>query len=143
MIGGAIDSKYYSTQGAFNGSGIALASQSFTRDLQAGTQGSIVMYFQHYTGQIRWKQLSTNGEWLGGAISEVVASDARNNTPLSAVAYDINGSSTWHVFYVAKDDTIKQVRANGYKVFKGGLDGGELLEPCALERAAFHVRSQH
>ncbi|KAK4623830.1 hypothetical protein CLAFUW4_05426 [Fulvia fulva] len=108
MIGGAIDPSFYSTEGAFNGSGIALASQSFSRDLADGTQGSIVMYFQHHTGQIRWKQLSTSGDWLGGDISEVVASNAKNNTPLSAVAYDINGSSTWHVFYIAKDNTIKQ-----------------------------------
>lgn len=108
MIGGAIDPQYFSTEGAFNGSGIALASQSFSRDLQQGTQGTLVMYFQHYTGQIRWKQLSTQGQWLGGDISQVVAVDAKNSTPLSAVSYVSNGSSTWHVFYISQNNTLKQ-----------------------------------
>ncbi|KAI6884843.1 hypothetical protein KC355_g21792, partial [Hortaea werneckii] len=54
LIGGALHPSYYSTTGAFNGSGIALASQSFATDLQTGTQGSIVMYFQHHSGEIRW-----------------------------------------------------------------------------------------
>jgi len=98
LIGGAIDPTYYSTSGAFNGSGIALASQSFARDLQAGTQGSLVMYFQHHSGDIRWQQLSSTGSWLGGSVSEVVAVDAKNNTPLSAVSYALNGTSTWHIF---------------------------------------------
>ena len=61
LVGGAIDLKYYTTEGAFNGSGIALASQSFTRDLSEGTQGSIVMYFQRHSGDIRWVQLGNDG----------------------------------------------------------------------------------
>lgn len=97
-IGGAIDPSYYTQTGAFNGSGIALASQSFTKDLDSGTQGSIVMYFQHHTGEIRWIQLSSGGEWLGGSSSEVVAVDAKNSTPLSAVSYSIESVNTWHIF---------------------------------------------
>ena len=89
-IGGALDPSYYSTKGAFNGSGIALASESF----DGGTRGTLVMYFQHWSGQIRWQQLSDQGEWLGGDISSVVASDAKNSTPLSAVAYALNQTST-------------------------------------------------
>jgi hypothetical protein len=56
------------------------------------------MYFQHYTGDIRWMQLTNTGDWVGGTYSEVVAVDARNNTPLSAVAYSIGGNDTWHIF---------------------------------------------
>jgi len=56
------------------------------------------MYFQHWTGDIRWQQLSSSGEWLGGTISETVANDAKNGTPLSAVSYAIDGTSHWHVF---------------------------------------------
>jgi hypothetical protein len=85
LIGGAVDPQYYTDTGAFNGSGIALASQSFAEDVQTGTHGSIVMYFQHHTGEIRWMQLSNTGDWVGGTVSEVVAIDAKNNTPLSAV----------------------------------------------------------
>lgn len=98
LIGGAISPAYYSTDGAFNGSGIALASQSFSEDLQQGTQGTLVMYFQHHSGEIRWQQLSNEGTWLGGSVSEVVAVDAKNSTPLSAVSYSINGTNTWHIF---------------------------------------------
>ena len=97
-IGGAIDPAYYSTTGAFNGSGIALASQSFSSNITAETQGSIVMYYQHYTGEIRWKELSSSGEWVGGTISETVTADARNSTPLSAVSYSSGGMNTWHIF---------------------------------------------
>ena len=75
-----------STVGAFNGSGIALASQSF----DSGGFGSIVMYFQHHTGQIRSAQLDTNGDWKGGDATEVVAVDAKNGTPIAAVAYARN-----------------------------------------------------
>ncbi|KAK4502250.1 hypothetical protein PRZ48_005675 [Zasmidium cellare] len=112
LIGGAINPAYYSDDGAFNGSGIALASQSFSRELQDGTQGSLVMYFQHYTGEIRWKQLSPDGDWQGGDVSAVVASDAKNSTPLSAVSYVSRGVSTWHVFYIDQNSTIRQ-RSNG------------------------------
>ncbi|KAF7194603.1 hypothetical protein HII31_04109 [Pseudocercospora fuligena] len=108
LIGGAISPEYYTTSGAFNGSGIALAQQSFSRELQDGNQGSLVMYFQHWTGEIRYKQLSNDGAWIGGDYSAIVAQDAKNSTPLSAVSYVLNESSTWHVFYIDQNNTLKQ-----------------------------------
>lgn len=66
------------------------------------------MYFQHWTGDIRYKQLSNTGSWIGGDYSAVVAQDAKNNTPLSAVSYVLNESSRWHVFYVDQNNTLKQ-----------------------------------
>ena len=93
-IGGGIDPAYYTTSGAFNGSGIALAAQSFATKLS----DSVVMYFQHHTGDIRSMQLSNDGIWSGGSISDVIAVDARNNTPLSAVAYSWDEVNTWNVF---------------------------------------------
>lgn len=97
-IGGAISSQYYSTEGAFNGSGIALASQSFASDLSDAPLGNLVVYFQHHSGDIRFKRLTSEGEWVGGSQSEIVASDAKNSTPLSAVAYVQNETSQWHIF---------------------------------------------
>lgn len=97
-IGGAIDPNYYTTRGAFNGSGIALASQSFASNLQDAPLGSLVMYFQHHSGDIRFQRLTSEGVWVGGSQSEIVASDAKNSTPLSAVAYVQNGTSQWHIF---------------------------------------------
>ncbi|GAB7355291.1 hypothetical protein MBLNU459_g5829t1 [Dothideomycetes sp. NU459] len=102
-IGGALDQSYYSTTGAFNGSGIALASQSFS----AGGYGTLTMYFQHHTGQIRYQTL-TDGNWIGGSISEVVTVDAKNSTPLSAVAYTLNGTIEWHIFYIDINNMIRQ-----------------------------------
>lgn len=89
-IGGALDPAYYSKEGAFNGSGLALSSQSFG----SGEYGELVLYFQHYSGSIRWQRLTPDNGWLGGTASEVVATDAKNSTPLSAVAYSLNGVST-------------------------------------------------
>lgn len=103
LTGGALDAQYFSTQGAFNGSGIALASQSF----QGDEQGTMVLYYQHYTGTIRYKQLREN-DWVGGTLSEVVAFDAKNGTPISAVAYALNNVSTWHIFYIDVDNHIRQ-----------------------------------
>lgn len=74
---------YYSTVGAFNGTGLALASQSFGEQ----TYGDINLYFQHHTGEIRVSRLENDGSWQGGTIAEVVASGARNATPIAAVSY--------------------------------------------------------
>jgi hypothetical protein len=56
------------------------------------------MYFQHHSGDIRFERLTAEGSWVGGSQSEIVASNAKNSTPLSAVAYVQNGTSQWHVF---------------------------------------------
>ena len=81
--------QFLSQVGAFNGSGIALASESFA----TGGHGSIVMYFQHHTGQIRQAQLSSNGDWEGGDETQIVAVDAKNATPIAAVAYARNDTA--------------------------------------------------
>ena len=76
--------------GAFNGSGIALASESF----DSGGHGAIVMYFQHHSGQLRSAQLASDGAWQGGDITQVVAVDAKNGTPIAAVAYARNQTAS-------------------------------------------------
>lgn len=86
----AITPGYFSQTGAFNGTGIALASYSFS----AGGYGAIDLYFQHHTGQIRSAQLTKTGTWSGGTYAEVVAVDAKNATPIAAVAYAQNDIAT-------------------------------------------------
>jgi hypothetical protein len=54
---------------------------------------SVVLYYQHHTGTIRWKYMEDEN-WLGGTNTEIVAHDAKNGTPISAVAYEINEIST-------------------------------------------------
>ena len=78
-----------STVGAFNGTGIAVASESFGSEASGnGTYGLFVLYFQHHTGSIRQMQLRDSG-WEGGGLSNVVvpAGDAKNGTPISVVSY--------------------------------------------------------
>ena len=81
---------YISSTGALNGSGIALASESFA----SGDHGSIVMYFQHHSGQIRQAQLNSQGVWQGGDATNIVATDAKNGTPIAAVAYARNDTAS-------------------------------------------------
>ena len=45
------------------------------------------MYFQHHSGQLRSVQLGSDGQWRGGDATEIVATDAKNATPIAAVAY--------------------------------------------------------
>lgn len=89
--------KTFSTSGAFDGTGIALATESFGQE----SYGTVVVYFQHWTGDIRYMQLSSSGSWIGGGDQEVVATNARNGTPIAAVAYSMSGVST-----VCQNDTV-------------------------------------
>lgn len=99
MIGGALNPEWYSTTGAFNGSGVAIASVNFGQD------ASIFVYFQHYTGEIRSFILEADGTWTG---SNIVASNAKNGTPLSAVAYIVDEIANWHLFYIDQDNYVRQ-----------------------------------
>jgi hypothetical protein len=85
-----------SKSGAFNGSGLAIASYSFDK----GGYGKINVYFQHWTGQIRKMQLMDDGTWQGGDTTNIVATDARNATPISAVAYAMDQKSTVKTFAI-------------------------------------------
>jgi hypothetical protein len=60
---------------------------------------SPVVYYQHRGGAIRWMRYTTKGEWArGSSDSEIVASDAKNSTPISAVSYDVAGIQHRHIF---------------------------------------------
>lgn len=97
-IGGALSSDYYTSTGAFNGSGIAIAGESWNNE----EKKIMTVYFQHWTGEIRWIQLTPKGEWLGGSRSEVVVTDAKNATPISVVAYAVNGTSQVGIIFLAR-----------------------------------------
>ena len=92
--GGASKAEDTSPAGALPGTKLAVVSQS------AGSGGgeTLVMYFQHQTGSIRWMELADNGTWVGGDESTVVANDAKNHTAISAVSYDWDGASFWRVY---------------------------------------------
>jgi hypothetical protein len=113
-IGGVIDPAFYTTSGAFNGSGIAFAGSA----LDVRLKGEYTVYYQHHSGQIRYLQ-KDGATYKGGSSSQIVASDAKNATPISVVQYVAGGYEggvytgyaavvNWHVFYVGKDGYIKQ-----------------------------------
>lgn len=52
-----------------------------------------MLYFQHHSGQIRQAQLSVDGQWEGGDVTQIVAADAKNATPIAAVAYARNDTA--------------------------------------------------
>jgi len=98
-IGGALSPEYYSKQGAFNGSGIALASVNF------GVDASIYVYYQHYTGEIRSMILEADGSWNDAG---TVSTNARNGTPISVVAFVVNDTAQWHLFFINKDNYVTE-----------------------------------
>jgi len=89
-IGGSLNAEYFSTKGAFNGSGIALAGESWNPPGATGTL--FTLYFQHHTGAIRYLKYTSGQKWVGGGITETVATNAKNATPISAVAYAANST---------------------------------------------------
>ena len=82
-IGGALDSNYYSKTGAYNGSGIALAGESWNK----GQRRLFTLFFQHHAGDIRYMTYGVDQKWEGGNSSNVIATDAKGGSPISAVAY--------------------------------------------------------
>jgi hypothetical protein len=101
QIGGSIDPSYYSTSGAWNGSGIAYVWQNFTQhwdDILASNEYSHVVYFQDYEGDLRWMRQTADYSWKEGAEDlAVVAKDARNSTPIAAAQYTAEGVNYWNV----------------------------------------------
>lgn len=102
QIGGSIDPSFYSRSGAWNGSGVAHIWQNLSQDLDGlptQTHHSNVVYFQRYSGEIRWMRMKSDTQWVEGPQSSlVVATDVRNSTPISGVQYMLNGTSYWNVF---------------------------------------------
>ena len=71
---------YFSTIGAFNGSGIAIADP-------LSTSGNLLLFFQHHTGDLRLSQLIDNA-WQGGNSDDSLGvTNIRNATPLAATSY--------------------------------------------------------
>lgn len=108
-IGGAIDPSYYSKKGAFNGSGIGIATEwSELYDAQRG----LFLYYQHFTGEIRWMKWYLNGTWapiMNGTTPYAIATDAKNATPISIVSYGLNNTGTTHLFYINRDNFVRQL----------------------------------
>ncbi|KAF2438242.1 hypothetical protein P171DRAFT_437303 [Karstenula rhodostoma CBS 690.94] len=116
-IGGALDSRYFSQKGAFNGSGIALAGESWNNN----EFRLFTIYYQHWTGDIRYMQYKKDRKWVGGTSSETVAKNAKNGTAISAVAFTLNETSYVHIYYVSKDNQVNQrILSNATNLWENG-----------------------
>ena len=82
-------SQYYSKKGAFNGTGISWASVFGSTNLtmsmpkDQNVHNDRFLFFQHHTGQIRWIYQGGPDQFSGGTVNEVIATDAKNGTPIS------------------------------------------------------------
>ncbi|OAK97926.1 hypothetical protein IQ06DRAFT_296188 [Phaeosphaeriaceae sp. SRC1lsM3a] len=116
-IGGSLDANYISKKGAYNGTGIALAGESWN----VGQKRIFTLYFQHHTGDIRYMQYNTDRKWIGGGKSETVTTDAKPGTPLSAVAVYLNGTAYFHIFYIDQNNTVRQTtKSNTSDIWQPG-----------------------
>ena len=101
QIGGSLDPSYYSTEGVWNGTGLSHNWQSFSSNYGDAPEDaeSLVIYYQHPTGAIRWMRYTTAGDWVrGSSESELVATNAKNSTPISATSYETAGTQYRHIF---------------------------------------------
>ncbi|KAM0723574.1 hypothetical protein Q7P37_000561 [Cladosporium fusiforme] len=120
-IGGSLDTSYYSRSGAWNGSASARALQNFGDEFDDATNSvwQTVVYYQHFSGEIRWLRQTTNEmeEWQPGPSDRlVVASDAKNSTPLSTVHIFWNRISYWHLFYIDSSNRVRQRSGNNESI---------------------------
>lgn len=109
-VGGSLDPAYYSTRGAWNGSGIALSQHFLSNNSTDTSSQDLMVFFQHHSGDLRWMELASDGSWEGGSPSQIVAADARNSTPISAVAWVANQTTNWHVFCKLRLRTLPPIR---------------------------------
>lgn len=62
-----------------------------------------------------------DGSWQGGDSTENVASDARMATPISAVGYGKDYKSSWHIFYIDKNNQIREkINDNTTNIWRDG-----------------------
>ena len=90
-----------STRGVFNGSSISVVTHLLPTKLTSAPDNpnDFLLFFQHFAGDIRWIQYEyAQRAWQGGSINDVVANDAKNGTPISAVKRDFADVHQTHVF---------------------------------------------
>lgn len=78
-------SSLISTRGAFHGSDIAvtgLATLTKNGSLETSNGSTALLVYQHYTGELRWMQHIDPENWYGGTADDILASDAKNGTPI-------------------------------------------------------------
>jgi hypothetical protein len=104
-IGPELSPLYASQDGAFNGTGIAIASADF------GADSSILVFYQDFKGGIQFKKsdaADSGATWVELYPVNENAPRALNGTPLATAAYVNDTVATWHVFYVDENYIMRQ-----------------------------------
>ncbi|KAL5409074.1 hypothetical protein PMIN04_011169 [Paraphaeosphaeria minitans] len=66
-------------------------------------------------------QYTKDRKWVGGTSSETVATNAKNGTAISAVAFTLNETSYVHIYYVSKDSQVNQrILSNDTNIWENG-----------------------
>lgn len=100
-IGGSLDDSYYARKGAWNGTGLSITEQLYASGLALSPDRKpwYIMYYQHYSGAIRWMYRASPLNWRRGLEQyEMVTLDAKNATPIAAWKTEVNQTSIWEVF---------------------------------------------
>lgn len=102
-IGGGLSERFYSEEGAWNGTGIATNWQRFASNFEDAKPDvdNLVIYYQHHSGAIKWMRQTTDGDFTRlPSNQEIVAEDAKNSTTIAAVHLDDHerGLKLWHIF---------------------------------------------
>lgn len=101
-VGGYISPAYYSTSGAWNGSGIAIAAA------KPGVDQSLFAFYQDPTGMLQYTLLNAQGQWSQVGPVNAGSYKALNGTPISTVNHQLGNQLVWHVFYIDVNYTIRE-----------------------------------
>lgn len=101
-VGGQINNAYYSKSGAWNGSGIAIASANTNEDQ------SIYAFYQDYRGDLQYTLMSPQGQWSIVGPVNAGSYKALNGTPLSTVYHQLGNKLVWHLFYIDENYIIRE-----------------------------------
>lgn len=103
--------------------------------------GNALIFYQHYTVEIRWIQHIVPDTWQGGTASQVLATDAKNGTSIAAIENVDDSSMEIHAFCasirllfqpladfaldIGTDNTVKQpwLSTNSPEWYDGPLNG--------------------
>lgn len=101
-VGGYIDPAYYSTSGAWNGTGIAIAAA------KPGVDQTLYAFYQDPSGLLQYTLLNAQSQWnLVGPVN-AGSYKALNGTPISAVNHQLGNQLVWHIFYIDVDYIVRE-----------------------------------
>lgn len=113
-VGGYLNPEYYSKRGAWNGTGLSIASADATSDY-------MFVFYQDFSGNITYQISGANNSFREGTVVNDGVYRPLNGTPISSVLHSLGDLLRWHVFYVDEDYYIRErVMTNVSKTWVDG-----------------------